>query len=68
MLTSLQLPDRDYVQEHINISIAFYAIERDSLVVNQRESKETKKRLKALNFMIDELAIRTLERGSEYSC
>lgn len=66
--SKIEIPDRDHVQEHINITIAFCARERDSLVLKNSFSPEVQERLQALDFMIDELAIKALERGSIYTC
>ena len=63
-----RLPESDAVQAHFSMVIAFTAMERDLLIKQRSKNPEVKRRLKDVDFMIDELAIRVLERQSPYEC
>jgi hypothetical protein len=63
-----KLPEGDAVQAHFSMVVAFTAMERDYLVKQDKRNPEVKKRLKDVDFMIDEFAIRALERQSPYEC
>jgi len=63
-----KLPESDAVQAHFSMVIAFTAIERDLLIKQKSRTPEIEKRLKDVDFMIDELSIRILERQSPYEC
>jgi len=65
-----RIPVSDAVQAHFSMVIAFIVIEKDILTqLNAlRPHPVTTQRLKDVDFMIDELAIRVLERETPYEC
>jgi len=68
MMQLAKLPESDAVQNHCSMVIAFNVIERDKLIKQDVNNPEVKRRLKDVDFIIDELAIRVLERQSPYEC
>jgi len=63
-----QLPESDAVQNHFSMLIAFTALERDVLISQKSHTPCVQQRLKHIDFMIDEYAIRVLERELVYEC
>jgi len=63
-----KLPESDAVQNHFSMLVAFTAMERDILVKQDSNNPRIKRRLKYVDFMLDEYAIRILEREPVYDC
>jgi len=63
-----KLPEGDAVQNHLSMLVAFTAMERDLLIKQDSNSPRIKRRLKYIDFMIDEYAIKVLERQTPYEC
>jgi hypothetical protein len=63
-----QIQESDAVQAQFSMALAFTAMERDLLLKQRVQNAEVKKRLKDIEFMMDELAIYILERQSPYEC
>lgn len=48
--------------------LMFCALEQDTLLSANKSTPEIKRKLKALEFVIDELAIQMLEHDCKYAC
>jgi len=68
MNTLDHFPENDFVQSHFSMLVAFTALERDMLITQNTGNPQVKKRLKHVDFMLDEYAIRILERQPVFEC
>jgi hypothetical protein len=68
MEQSEKIPEGDALQNHFSMLVAFTAMERDLLIRQKSNNPSVKKRLKKVDFMLDEYAIKILERQSPYEC